>query len=37
VRLTGEAIGRKLSFQEISGQQVRQAMLAQDVPDRMPG
>ena len=41
VRLIGEAIGRKLSFQEISAQQVRRAMLAQglpeDVPDRMLG
>jgi uncharacterized protein YbjT (DUF2867 family) len=41
VRLIGEAIGRKLSFQEISAQQARQAMLAQglpeDVPDRMLG
>jgi uncharacterized protein YbjT (DUF2867 family) len=41
VRLIGEAIGRKLSFQESSAQQARQAMLAQglpdDVPDRMLG
>jgi hypothetical protein len=41
VRIIGRAIGRKLSFQEISAQQVRQAMLAQglpeDVPDRMLG
>jgi len=41
VRIIGEAIGRKLSFQEISAQQVRQTMLAQglpeDVPDRMLG
>ena len=33
VRLIGEAIGRKLSFQEISAQQVRQAMLAQGLPE----
>jgi uncharacterized protein YbjT (DUF2867 family) len=41
VRLIGEAIGRTLSFQEIPAGQVRQAMLAQglpeDVPDRMLG
>ncbi|MBG0831913.1 NAD(P)H-binding protein [Planomonospora sp. ID67723] len=41
VRLIGEAIGRRLAFQEITHQQARQAMLAQglpeDVPDRMLG
>ena len=41
VRLIGEAIGRELSFQEISPQQVRQAMIAQgfagEIPDRLLG
>ena len=36
VRLIGEAIGRELSFQEISPQQVRQAMIAQGLPDEIP-
>lgn len=41
VRLIGDAIGRPLSFEELPAEQVRQAMLAQglpdDVPDRMLG
>jgi uncharacterized protein YbjT (DUF2867 family) len=41
VRLIGEAIGKKLSFEELPAEQVRQAMLAQglpeDVPDRLLG
>ncbi|MFL5332593.1 MAG: NAD(P)H-binding protein, partial [Geminicoccaceae bacterium] len=41
VRLIGEAIGKKLSFEELPPDQVRQAMLAQglpaDVPDRLLG
>ena len=41
VRLIGEAIRMELSFEEISPEQVRQAMIAQgvpeDVPDRMLG
>ena len=41
VRLIGEVIGKELSFEEISPEQVRQAMKAQgvppDVPDRMLG
>ena len=41
VRLIGEAIGKKLSFEELPPEQVRQAMLAQglpeDVPDRLLG
>jgi uncharacterized protein YbjT (DUF2867 family) len=41
VRLIGEAIGKKLSFEEIPPEQIRQAMLAQglpeDVPDRLLG
>jgi uncharacterized protein YbjT (DUF2867 family) len=41
VRLIGEAIGRELSFEELPPEQVRQAMLAQglpeDVPDRLLG
>src|ERR1039457_5928211 len=36
VRLIGEAIGRELSFQEISPEQVRQAMIAQGLPDEIP-
>lgn len=36
VRLIGEAIGKELSFQEISPQQVRQAMIAQGVPEEIP-
>jgi uncharacterized protein YbjT (DUF2867 family) len=41
VRKIGEAIGRELSWEEISPQQVREGMIAQgvpaDVPDRMLG
>jgi len=41
VRLIGEAIGKELSFEELPPEQVRQAMLAQglpeDVPDRLLG
>ncbi|MFB6520213.1 NAD(P)H-binding protein [Streptomyces sp. NPDC056401] len=40
-RLIGEAMGRDVSFQELSPEQVRRAMLAQglpeDVPDRLLG
>ena len=36
VRLIGEAIGRKLPFQEISPQQVRQAMITQGLPGEIP-
>jgi uncharacterized protein YbjT (DUF2867 family) len=36
VRLIGEAIGTPLSFQEISPQQVRQAMITQGVPEEIP-
>ncbi|MEU9044807.1 MULTISPECIES: NAD(P)H-binding protein [unclassified Kitasatospora] len=40
-RLIGEAIGRELSFEEISPQELRRALLAQglpeDVPDRLIG
>src|SRR5262245_15931677 len=41
VRLIGEAIGKPLSFEELAPEQVRQAMLAQglpeDIPDRLLG
>jgi uncharacterized protein YbjT (DUF2867 family) len=41
VRLIGEAIGKELSFEEVPPEQLRQAMLAQglpeDVPDRLLG
>ena len=41
VRLIGEAIGKELRWEEISPQEVRQAMIAssvpEDVPDRMLG
>jgi uncharacterized protein YbjT (DUF2867 family) len=41
VRLIGEAIGRELSWAEISPEQLRDAMLAQgipaDIPDRLIG
>jgi uncharacterized protein YbjT (DUF2867 family) len=41
VRLIGEAIGREITFEEHSPEQIRQAMLAQglpeDVPDRLLG
>jgi uncharacterized protein YbjT (DUF2867 family) len=41
VRLIGEAIGKKLSFEELPPEQIRQAMLSQglpeDVPDRLLG
>jgi uncharacterized protein YbjT (DUF2867 family) len=41
VRLIGEAIGAELSFEELPPEQIRQAMLAQglpeDVPDRLLG
>jgi uncharacterized protein YbjT (DUF2867 family) len=36
VRLIGEAIGRELSFREISPQQVRQAMITQGLPEEIP-
>jgi uncharacterized protein YbjT (DUF2867 family) len=36
VRLIGEAIGRELSFEEISPEQVRQAMIAQGLPEEIP-
>jgi len=36
VRLIGEAIGREVSWEEISPQQVRQAMLAQGLPEDVP-
>jgi uncharacterized protein YbjT (DUF2867 family) len=36
VRLIGEAIGVQLSFQEVSPEQVRQAMIAQGVPEEIP-
>ena len=36
VRLIGQAIGIPLSWQEISPQQVRRAMIAQDLPEEVP-
>ncbi len=36
VRLIGEAIGTGLSFQEISPQQVRRAMITQGFPEEIP-
>ena len=36
VRLIGEAIGKQLSFEELPPEQVRQAMLAQGLPDDVP-
>ncbi len=36
VRLVGEAIGEDLSFQELAPEQVRQAMLAQGLPEEIP-
>jgi uncharacterized protein YbjT (DUF2867 family) len=36
VRLIGEAIGTELSWEEISPQQVRQAMIAQGLPEEVP-
>jgi uncharacterized protein YbjT (DUF2867 family) len=36
VRLIGEAIGTELSFQEISPQQVRRAMVSQGLPEEIP-
>jgi uncharacterized protein YbjT (DUF2867 family) len=36
VRLIGEAIGRELRWEEISPQQVREAMLAQGLPQEVP-
>jgi uncharacterized protein YbjT (DUF2867 family) len=36
VRLVGAAIGRPLSWEEISPLQVRQAMIAQGLPDEVP-
>jgi uncharacterized protein YbjT (DUF2867 family) len=36
VRLLGEAIDETLSFQEITPQQLRQAMLAQGLPEEIP-
>ncbi len=35
VRLIGEAIGKKLSWEEISPQQARQAMIAQGLPEEI--
>lgn len=36
VRLLGAALGRELSFQELPSDQVRQAMLAQGLPEEVP-
>ena len=36
VRLIGEAIGKQVHWEEISPQQVREAMLAQGVPEDIP-
>jgi uncharacterized protein YbjT (DUF2867 family) len=36
VRLIGDAIGRKLSFEELPPEQIRQAMLAQGLPEEIP-
>jgi uncharacterized protein YbjT (DUF2867 family) len=36
VRLIGVAIGRELSFQELSPERVRQGMLAQGLPEEIP-
>lgn len=36
VRLIGQAIGEQLSFQELPPEQVRQAMLAQGLPEEIP-
>jgi uncharacterized protein YbjT (DUF2867 family) len=36
VRLIGEAIGRSLSWEEISPRQVRHAMIAQGLPEEVP-
>lgn len=36
VRLIGEAIGKELSWEELSPQQIRQAMIAQGVPEEIP-
>jgi uncharacterized protein YbjT (DUF2867 family) len=36
VRLIGEAIGRDLEFAEVGPEQVRQAMLAQGLPEEIP-
>ena len=36
IRLIGEALGRLLSWEEIAPQQVRQAMLAQGLPEEIP-
>ena len=36
VRLIGEAVGKKLSWEEISSEQVRQAMIAQGLPEEVP-
>ncbi|MGW0811469.1 hypothetical protein ACWD0F_51270, partial [Nonomuraea sp. NPDC002799] len=35
VRLIGEAIGRALTFQELTPEQIRQAMLAQGLPEEI--
>ncbi|MEH0630267.1 MULTISPECIES: NAD(P)H-binding protein [Streptomyces] len=36
VRLLGDALGRKLSFQELPPERVRQGMLAQGLPEEIP-
>ena len=36
IRLIGDAIGKRLSWEEIAPQQVRQAMLAQGLPEEVP-
>ncbi|ROO86911.1 uncharacterized protein YbjT (DUF2867 family) [Actinocorallia herbida] len=36
VRLLGDALGRRLSFQELPPEQVRQGMLAQGLPEEVP-
>lgn len=36
VRLIGAAVGRTLSFQELPPEQIRQAMLAQGLPEEVP-
>ncbi|MEH0529815.1 hypothetical protein QBA75_22950 [Streptomyces stelliscabiei] len=36
MRLLGDALGRKLSFQELPPERVRQGMLAQGLPEEIP-
>ncbi|MFJ6079884.1 NAD(P)H-binding protein [Streptomyces sp. NPDC092369] len=36
VRLIGEALGRRLAFEEVAPEQVREAMLGQGLPDDVP-